>query len=149
MKLNSEDFLELATLDINAILRMKIFCFERKMKSQIKLNSEDLLEFASLEINAMWKIQYFFWYCLNTKVFKFNNFKIGIVNAFQKKFVFAFIYSYFGFHLPAINPAILLLQKHLNNNSQICRIRSFTCFEQHFQDWFSVLRYNSGLTKTK
>ena len=32
-------------------------------------------------------MQHFFWYCGNTAVCKFNNFKIGKVNAIQKEFV--------------------------------------------------------------
>ena len=43
----------------------------------MKLNSEHLFELVTLEINAIWKMQYFFRYCLNTKVCEFNNFNIG------------------------------------------------------------------------
>ena len=33
-------------------------------------------------------MKYFFWYCLNATVCKFNNSNIGTVNAIQKKFVY-------------------------------------------------------------
>ena len=33
-------------------------------------------------------MKYFFWYSLNTIVRKFNNSRIGTVNAVQKKFVY-------------------------------------------------------------
>ena len=58
-----------------------------KMRNEMKWNSEYLFELAYLEINAKWKTQYFFWYCLNKTVCKFNNFNTGTVNAIQKKLV--------------------------------------------------------------
>ena len=85
MKLNSEDLSELDTLEINAV---KSPVFWKKMKSEMKLNSEDLSELSTLEISAICRIQYFLWYCLNTKLFEFNNFNINTVNAIQLKHVF-------------------------------------------------------------
>ena len=38
-------------------------------------------------------------------------------------------------------------RKHPNNNNKICALSSTTCFQQHFHDWFSVLRCNSDLWK--
>ena len=56
--------------------------------SRNEVNSEHLFKFASsLEINAIWRVQYFFLYCLNTAVCKFNNFNNSTLNAIQKKFV--------------------------------------------------------------
>ena len=38
-------------------------------------------------------------------------------------------------------------RKHPNNNNKICSLPSSSCFQQHFHDWFYVLRYNSDLQK--
>ena len=57
------------------------FCSERKLESEMKWNFEHLFELATLEINAIWRMQYFFWYCLNTTVCKFNNCNFSTVNA--------------------------------------------------------------------
>ena len=38
-------------------------------------------------------------------------------------------------------------RKHPNNNNKICPIPSSACYQQHFHDWFPVLRYNSDLVK--
>ena len=43
---------------------------------------------SSLEVNAIWRTQYFYLYCLNTTVCKFNNFNIfGTANTIKKTFV--------------------------------------------------------------
>ena len=34
-----------------------------------------------------------------------------------------------------------------NNDNKACPLPSSSCFQQHFHDWFSVLRYNSDLSK--
>ena len=54
-------------------------------------------------------MKYFFWYCLNTTVRKFNNTNIGAVNVIQKKFVYLHEIGeqikrspYFSFYLPTI-----------------------------------------------
>ena len=39
-------------------------------------------------------------------------------------------------------------KKHPNNDYKICPLPS-TCFQQHFHDWFSILRYSSYLPKLK
>ena len=46
-----------------------------------------LLDLATLEINATYRMQHFFWYCLNTTVYEYNDFNTGAVDAIQKKFV--------------------------------------------------------------
>ena len=38
-------------------------------------------------------------------------------------------------------------RKHHNNDNKICPLPSFSCFQQHFHDWFCVLWYNSDLSK--
>ena len=38
-------------------------------------------------------------------------------------------------------------RKHPNNDNKICLLPSFSCFQQHFHDWFYVLRYISDLSK--
>ena len=40
-------------------------------------------------------------------------------------------------------------KKYPINDNKICPQSSSTCFQKHFHDWFSVLRYNSGLSKLK
>ena len=38
-------------------------------------------------------------------------------------------------------------RKHPNNDNNICSLLSSSCFQQHFHEWFYVLRYNSNLSK--
>ena len=40
-------------------------------------------------------------------------------------------------------------RKDPTNNNKICQLPSSACFQQHFNDWFSVLRYNLDLAKLK
>ena len=148
----------------------------------MKWNSEHLFKLTTLEINTIWRMQYLFWYCLNTTVSEFTNFNVRRVNVVKKrnfysctkwvsKVKFTFInpntevYSYYTFHLPAIQIFIAIwakklrthisffstcschYSKHTHNNHKICLLASPVCFQQHFNDWFSVLRYNSDLKK--
>ena len=75
------------------------------------------------------------------------------------------VYSYFSFHFPTIqifismgkklwihisfsSTGLCYYRKHLNNDdNEICPLLSYSCFQQHFHDWFYVLRYNSDLSK--
>ena len=85
----------------------------------MKWNSEHLFELAALEIISIWNMQYLFWYWLSTTVYKLNSFNIWYSNFNFKVICLASldegaskicflltllqkIYSYFSFHLPAM-----------------------------------------------
>ena len=74
------------------------------------------------------------------------------------------VYSYFSCHLLAMKlfistweksleniyhspPHVCYYSKYPNNDYEIWLLSSSACFKQHFKDWFSVLQYNSDLTK--
>ena len=38
-------------------------------------------------------------------------------------------------------------RKHPNNDNKICPLPSSSCFQQHFHDWFYVVRHGSDLWK--
>ena len=40
-------------------------------------------------------------------------------------------------------------KKYHNNDDKFFLLRSSACFQQHFHDWFSVLKYNSNLVILK
>ena len=87
------------------------------------------------------------WYCLNKTVCKFNNFNIVTANAIQKKLSLsfacnrAFQFNLGHSHVSVITGNILI--------TIISPLPSSTFFQQHFQDWFSVPRYNSDITIIK
>ena len=58
-------------------------CFGQRIKNKCKLNC-----YTWNTVNTNLRAKYFFWYCLNTTVRKFNNSEMGAVNAIQKKFVY-------------------------------------------------------------
>ena len=63
----------------------RTFWFESKMKSKMKLDSEHYLTcYTWNKVNTNWRQKYFFWYCLNTIVRKFNNYNTTTVNSIQK-----------------------------------------------------------------
>ena len=63
--------------------------------------------------------------------------------------------SYFNMEKKAMKANIRLIsstcfcyyRKHPNNDNKICPLPSSSCFQQHFHDWFNVLRHNSDLPK--
>ena len=59
-------------------------CFQRKVKSEIKFWTFVLTCYTWNTVKTNWRMKYFFWYCLNTTVHKFNNSNIGTVNEIQK-----------------------------------------------------------------
>ena len=52
-----------------------------------------------------------------------------------------------GRHIPFCSTCFCYYRKHSNNDNKIWPLPSSSCFQQHFHDWFYVLRYNSDLQK--
>ena len=149
------------------------FCFSIFSQNRIfsLQNSQYFFELVTLEINAIWRIHYFLWCCLNTTVCEFNNFNFGNYLAAQngqvnqvcsskrychKIFLFQLSFAcdpafYFnmgkklGRNISCSSTCSCYYRKYTNNDNKICLLEPFACFRQHFHDWFSELRYNSGL----
>ena len=63
--------------------------FERNVKRKLnKFWTFVLTCYTWNTVNTNSRMKYFFWYCINTTVRKFNNFNIGTVNVIQKKIVY-------------------------------------------------------------
>ena len=69
------------------ILFINSFVFWKKNEKGNKIKFWTFVELDTLEIYALWRMQYFFWYCLNATVCKFNDFSNGSLNSVQKEFV--------------------------------------------------------------
>ena len=50
-------------------------------------------------------------------------------------------------HISFCSTCFCYYRKHPINNNKICLLPSSPCFQEHFHDWFYVLRYNSDLSK--
>ena len=65
--------------------------------------------------------------------------KIQLISIWQK--------SYEDIYHSPPHVSVTYYRKHPNNNSMICLLQSCSCCQQHFHDWFCVLRSNSDLLK--
>ena len=50
-------------------------------------------------------------------------------------------------HILSSSTCFWYYRKHSNNDNKVCLLPSSSWFQQHFHDWFYVLRYNSDLSK--
>ena len=148
MKWNSEHLFELTTLEINTIWRMQYifwYCLNTTMSQFTNFNVR--------RVNAVKKRNFYSCTKWVSKV-KFTFINPNTVSLFLLHLSFA---CNSNFHCnmdkKTTKTYIILLHmfchysKHTHNNHKICLLASPSCFQQHFNDWFSVLRHNSDLKK--